>query len=195
MKYQESQDPYHIFTAWLQEHITTTTSKHPFACAFSTIGLDGFPNTRYVALKELQQHHFIVTGPLHSRKGREIKENPKVALTFWWEESLRQIRIQGEAQQIDIETADFYFSNRNKEAQTVSLISKQGVTLDNYNDFFNRFRESVKSTTPIKRPENWGGWKILPTRIEFLEFKTSRLHKRTLYTRDENQWDVVQLQP
>lgn len=195
MEHQEYQDPFSFFENWLEKHITTTTSNHPLACALSTIGLDGFPNTRYVALKELQPPNFIVTGPLLSRKGKEIEENPKVSLTFWWEESLRQIRIQGEAQKIDTKTADFYFSNRNKEAQVVSSISDQGEPLDNYKAFFNRFRESVQNTTPIKRPKNWGGWKILPKRIEFLEFKPSRLHNRTLYTRDEGQWNVLQLQP
>lgn len=195
MKHQESPEPFSVFEKWLQEHVTTTASNHPMACALSTIGLDGFPNTRYVALKELQRPHFIVTGPLLSRKGKEIHENPKVSLTFWWEKSARQIRIQGEAQKIDTKTADFYFLNRNREAQAVSSISDQGISLDNYDEFFKRFRESVQNTTPIKRPKNWGGWKILPKRIEFLEFKTSRLHKRTLYTRDEDQWNVVLLQP
>lgn len=195
MEQQECPNPFNIFASWIHEHIITTKSKHPSACVLSTIGFDGFPNTRYLALKELNRPYFIVTGSLNSRKGKEIEANSKVALTFWWEESLRQVRIQGEAQCIDNETADFYFSERSKEAQTVSTVSNQGAVIKNISELKVRFRESVQSNTPIKRPKHWSGWKILPKRIEFLEFKPSRLHHRTLYTHSQEGWEITQLQP
>ncbi|MEP0263245.1 pyridoxal 5'-phosphate synthase [Dokdonia sp.] len=195
MEQQEYPDPFNTFAIWLHQHVVTTKSKHPSACVLSTIGLDGFPNTRYLALKELNHPYLIVTGSLNSRKGKEIEANPKVSLTFWWEESLRQVRIQGEAQHIDDKTADIYFSERSKEAQTVSTLSNQGNVIQNISELKVRFRESIQNNTPIKRPKHWSGWKILPKRIEFLEFKTSRLHHRTLYTHSQKGWKITQLQP
>ncbi|RMA66119.1 pyridoxine/pyridoxamine 5'-phosphate oxidase [Ulvibacter antarcticus] len=193
----DSPNPFYVFSSWLHEHITSTALNHPSACVLSTIGLDGFPNARNVALKELQHPYLITTGPLSSRKGQEIDQNPKVALTFWWDESGRQIRIQGVASLLDDQSSDFYFSNRNKNSQIISVASKQGEILTTTS----LFQDSIEKTKQefnnkeVVRPLNWGGFKIEPLRFEFLEFKESREHIRTLFTKNNRNWNVCMLQP
>jgi len=76
-------EPFNIFCLWLHEHVTTITSKHPSACVLSTTALDGYPNVRNVALKELKHPYFVIAESMNSRKVKEINTNPKVALTFW----------------------------------------------------------------------------------------------------------------
>ncbi|MFA1773422.1 pyridoxamine 5'-phosphate oxidase family protein [Rufibacter glacialis] len=90
-------NPFIIFQNWLQEELNLTQVRIPTACCLSTVGLDGFPNARFVSLKEVIDDSFVVTGPINSRKGLEINQINKVALTFWWVESERQVRIQGRA--------------------------------------------------------------------------------------------------
>ena len=189
--------PFNRLTTWLDEHLATSKLKHPTACVLSTVGLDGFPNARNVALKEFSVPYLFITGAINTRKGLEIAEDPKVAVTFWWEETARQIRIQGKATQITFEKANFYFSERPKEAQALSVVSAQGAALTSTGELeqkHNKMLETYKDT-PILRPENWGGYKINPNRVEFLEFKDSRFHERLLYTKNKEGWNAVRLQP
>ena len=123
--------------------------------------------------------------------------NPKASLTFWWTETERQIRIQGDAVEIEDELADAYFKERSKESQIVSQISKQGVAIDNFTALLTEFEKQKTNlaNTEISRPQEWAGFYIIPKRIEFMEFKKSRLHFRELFTRENNAWDKVMLQP
>ena len=197
MQQEDYPEPFYTFSVWLHEHVTQKKSAHPAACVLSTVGHDGYPNARYVALKELKFPHLIITGSLLSRKAKEIEAHPQVALSFWWEESNRQVRIQGTATQIDRETASFHFANRDRIAQLVSSISQQGAILDS----IKRLKKDIEAHSTrigdaaIPCPSNWGGYQIAPQRIEFMEFKTSRLHKRTLYTQNDSGWSVTLLQP
>ncbi|WP_299674911.1 pyridoxal 5'-phosphate synthase [uncultured Dokdonia sp.] len=195
MNIAEYPEPIDTFVRWLHEHVTITKSSYSSACILSTQGLDGFPNARNVSLKCIEKPYFIITGSTLSRKGKEIETHPKVALTFWWEETKRQVRIQGTASQISEKDAHFFFKDRSYESQIVSSISKQGMPLKKLESLRVRFRESIKSQRPIEKPTHWSGWKIKPYRIEFLEFNTSRFHNRVLYTQSEDSWNITQLQP
>ena len=94
-------DPFLTFEEWYQEELNQTQVNIPSACCLSTNGLDGYPNARFVSLKEITNGAFVVTGPLNSRKGLEISQSSKVSLTFWWTLTERQVRIQGDAETID----------------------------------------------------------------------------------------------
>jgi len=174
-----------------------TSVSIPSACCLSSFGLNGYPNARVVSLKEIIEDTFIITGPLASRKGKELLNNPKVSLVFWWTETGRQVRIQGEATQIDDELANIYFKERNKESQIVSQISKQGEPIEDLKSFLELFEEKSKKLhqREILRPEGWSGFSITPKRIEFLDFKESRLHHRELFERREETWSSTFLQP
>ncbi|MDU8885013.1 pyridoxal 5'-phosphate synthase [Yeosuana sp. MJ-SS3] len=190
-------DPISHFQNLFNQHLQECRLSIPHACCFSTIGLDGYPNSRFVSLKEVIDEGFVITGSLDSLKGKEVKNNNKVALSFWLESISYQIRIQGEAQQIGKDLANKYFYERSKESQLVTLISKQGQTIDNYSSLLKELDKASiayeDNIVPI--PESWGGLIINPIRIEFLMFKKSRLHQRELFTKDDNKWTSSILQP
>jgi pyridoxamine 5'-phosphate oxidase len=107
--------PIDLFRIRYQEQLKLSKAKLLSACSFSTIGTDGFPNTRFVSLKEIETNAFIVTGTVSSRKGTEIDQNNKVALTFWWTESGVQVRIQGTAIRLPDAQLDRLFSERTRQ--------------------------------------------------------------------------------
>jgi len=188
-------NPFQIFSTWFEEELKQEGFKTPSACCLSTIGLDEYPNARFVALKEMRDDVFIFCGSLDSRKGIEIKHNSKVALTFWWDGTEKQVRIQGSAMRISTTDADTYFSQRERKAQIVSSISKQGHPIADLEVLMSEYTRVSLSGQKIERPENWGGFSVSPIRIEFLEFNSSRFHKRVLFQKENNQWDIKLLQP
>ncbi len=187
--------PLQLFSEWFQEEMTLTKVQIPSAVCLSTNGIDGFPNARFVSFKELRNDTFIITGPLNSRKGVEIESNANVALTFWWTETERQIRIQGVATKISEQLADNYFNERDAYSQAVSLICEQGKEIDNLELLEKQVAERVAEKTKITRPKNWGGFGITPIRIEFMEFKKNRFHDRKHYQKDNDTWILNQIQP
>jgi len=189
--------PIEHFNKWFDEELSLTKVKIPTACCLSTIGIDGYPNARFVSLKEVVKNNFIIIGSLKSRKGIEINNMNKVAITFWWVETKRQVRIQGIANEITEQLADKYFAERNRDSQIVSIVSMQGHEIENIETLTEK-HENIKSSfvnKPLKRPENWSGYLIKPIRIEFLEFKPTRFHDRKLYELKNGQWTIKQLQP
>ena len=189
-------NPIIIFNQWFNEELNLTKVRIPSACCLSTIGTDKYPNARFVSLKGIVENKFVVTGTLSSRKGREIDETNKVALTFWWSETERQVRIQGNATVLNNKLADKYFSERNRDSQIVSIVSNQGQTLNDIETLNKKYQE-VKTNFRnqlLTRPENWGGYQIEPIRIEFLEFKPTRFHERKLYELTNIQWKQTALQ-
>lgn len=189
--------PIKLFKKWFDEELQLTKVRIPTACCLSTIGTDNYPNARFVSLKEITKNKFIITGSLSSRKGSEINNVNKVALTFWWTESERQVRIQGIATAINNQLSDRYFSERNRESQIVSIVSHQGQELDDINTLNKKYQETDKSfvNQALNRPENWGGYYIEPIRVEFLEFKPTRFHGRQLYQLKNGEWIITELQP
>jgi pyridoxamine 5'-phosphate oxidase len=190
-------NPIIIFNQWFDEELNLTKVRIPSACCLSTIGIDNYPNARFVALKGILNQNFIVTGTITSRKGLEINETNKVALTFWWTETERQIRIQGKATVISNELADKYFAERNRDSQIVSIVSNQGHALNDFETLNKKYQETETNYSDrlLTRPENWGGYSIQPIRIEFLEFKPTRFHDRKLYQLVNEQWTKTELQP
>jgi pyridoxamine 5'-phosphate oxidase len=186
-----------LFNTWYNEEIRISKVAIPSACCFSTNGTDGYPNARYVSLKEIINGCFIVTGTTSSRKGIEINESHKVALTFWWTNTARQVRVQGDATLIDDQMADYYFSKRNRDSQIVSILSTQGnelISSEILHEQYTALDDGYKYKE-IPRPKNFSGYRIQPIRIEFLEFQPSRFHTRTLYELQNGQWTTTDLQP
>lgn len=189
--------PIQIFDSWFEEERSRTKIRIPTACCLSTVGLDQYPNARFVSLKETTADSFIITGTLSSRKGAEINQSDKVALSFWWTETERQVRIQGNAARITDELADRYFAERNLDSQIVSLVSEQGQELENADLLTEKYNaiEQNPEYGSLVRPAYWGGYAIKPIRIEFLEFKPNRFHYRRLFEVTEGGWTVKELQP
>ena len=190
-------DPLRLFNAWFIEESKRNDLKLPAACCLSTVGLDGYPNARFVSLKEVTDDAFVVTGPLASRKGREMQKTPKAALTFWWTATERQVRIQGDVTFIPDEKADTYFAPRNYDSKIVSNVFEQGKAIPAIADLRKHFEEKKKIMVDqeVHRPQHWGGIYLHPLRIEFMIFRESRLHERTLWQQDGNGWEISFLQP
>jgi pyridoxamine 5'-phosphate oxidase len=189
--------PIKIFKEWFSEELQLTKLSIPTACCLSTIGTDNYPNARFVSLKGIGESNFIVTGTITSLKGIEINLVNKVALTFWWTETERQVRVQGNANTLDSNLADKYFSERNRDSQIVSIVSNQGQKLKDIRELNEKYQEveTTLSNQALTRPENWSGYSIDPIRIEFLEFKPTRFHNRKLFELENGQWRQTELQP
>lgn len=190
-------NPFQLFSTWYSEELEKSKANIPSACCLSSNGLDGYPNARFVSLKEVKDDAFIITGSLKSRKGLEIEKLSKVSLTFWWEATERQIRIQGNATKILDTEAVYYFEERAKDSKIISLISEQGASIENIDILKNSYKEAERKYTnkDIPKPKNWGGYAIQPIRMELMEFEKSRFHKRTLFQLKEEEWIATILQP
>jgi pyridoxamine 5'-phosphate oxidase len=180
--------PIMLFQSWYAEELAISQVLIPSACCLSTIGLDGFPNARFLSLKEVREGKFIITGPLDSRKGLEIDKCLKVALSFWWEGTGRQVRVQGTVKKISAKEADRYFFERNKESQVVATVSRQGMLLEDIEELEQKYHEPLE----INRPAQWGGVAIDPIRMEF---SASRFHRRVWYEKLGEEWKSSRLQP
>lgn len=191
------QNPLEYFKELYRKENAQAQAKIPGACCVSTIGIDGYPNARFLALKDINDKGFIITGPLSTRKGDEINSVPKVSLTFWWPIIEVQIRIQGNADKISPELASKYFHERPRESQLTSWASRQGQPLDNPASLIKKLEEIELQfqDKEIPCPKDWGGFCVIPKRIEFLEFSNERLHTRILYTNEADKWTTEYLQP
>lgn len=190
-------NPFEIFNNWYTAEKHITPEKIPSACCLTTIGLDNYPNSRFVSLKEIKNDSFVITGPLNSRKGKEIFAQPKVSLTFWWWNTQKQVRIQGDAFEILPSEATAYFDNRHREAKIVSTTFDQGKEIQSFEALLQRFetKKEALGKKHVTRPKEWGGFYIQPIRIEFMEFESSRLHKRELYQKLAEKWTKKIIQP
>lgn len=180
---------------WFEEELKLSKAQIPTAVCLSTVGNDNHPNARFVSYKEIIEDSFIITGPLNSRKGTEIGHNNKVALTFWWTETERQVRIQGVATKLSEQRSDQYFNERDRDSQAVSSVCEQGKEVDNLEHLQKKVLEKASGDIKISRPANWGGFSIKPIRMEFMEFKQSRFHHRKLYEIEKDVWSLKQIQP
>lgn len=182
---------------WQKEQQKQAKSEMPGLCCLSTIGEDDFPNARYVSLKEINDQGFIMTGPLQSMKGKELLSCSKTALTFWWKETGRQVRVQGEATQLSPQEADEIFVELTRDVQILCWASDQSAAIDDpekLEEDYKKFDEQYQGMK-IPRPENWGGFMITPLQIEFLDSPSDHLQTRELYTKVGKNWEKKYLQP
>ncbi len=189
--------PITLFNEWYTAETKLNGGGIPGACCLSTTGIDGYPNARYVCLKDVIEDAFLITGSLTSRKGLELQYNNKAALVFWWPFTKKQIRIQGDVRFISTLESDRYFQNSTRMAQLMSLVSEQGEEIHHpeileikYHQADNEFKDK-----PIPRPLNWGGFLLKPRSMEFLSLKKTGFHQRILFTRVQHLWETKMLQP
>ncbi len=189
-------DPFHQFRVWMDEAIDSEVPEVNAMC-LSTIGLNGFPNARIVLLKEMD-HGFVFFTNYSSEKGQEIQANPKASLTFFWPELERQVRIMGQIEKVSEAESDAYFHSRPKSSQIGAWTSPQSKTIADRQelDHLLQSMENRFASEPITRPAHWGGYRLLPFRIEFWQGRPSRLHDRICYQKLEDEsWNISRLAP
>lgn len=191
-----SLDPFRQFRVWLDEAIDSEVPEVNAMC-LSTLGSNGFPNGRIVLLKEMDQGFVFFTN-YDSEKGREIAANPKASLTFFWPELERQVRIMGDLEKVSAEESDNYFHSRPMNSQIGAWVSPQSQEISDRQALQIRqlMIEKRFSEEQMSRPAHWGGYRLLPVKIEFWQGRASRLHDRICYRKDsKNEWQIARLAP
>lgn len=184
---------------WLQEAIDKKVIE-PTAIIVATSTPDGHPSARTVLLKELKDGKIIFYSNYDSRKGQQINANPNVSVTFLWHQLERQIHVEGICRHVPPEVSDAYFDKRPYLSRVGARISPQSHPIPNRTFIVTEFaKESLKYTGTLRkvpRPENWGGFEVIPSRVEFWQGRESRLHDRFLYELQTNgSWSLARLAP
>jgi pyridoxamine 5'-phosphate oxidase len=189
--------PVDQFTQWFEEAIRTNVPE-PNAMNLATISADGTPRSRIVLLKGVEGSAFVFYTNYQSQKGLELENNPACALTFFWPELERQVRITGVAEPVSAATSDQYFNSRPRASQIGAWSSPQSAVIASRGLLDLRVTEiekRFKGKDVIPRPKQWGGYGVVPTSIEFWQGRAGRLHDRILYTFEKNVWKIVRLAP
>lgn len=192
-------DPIQRFSDWFEEARGIVNRNRDFnAVCVATVGEDGMPSSRMVLLKGIDEGGFVFYTNKNSRKSSELKKNDAAALCFYWPETGKQVRVEGHVHETTDAESDDYFATRQRERQIGAWASEQSAPLESRGDLKARYDEfaSKFKGKDVPRPPHWGGWRILPVRIEFWENGTHRLHNRELFSRDASgNWTSTLLNP
>ena len=189
-------DPFALFDQWLAE-ARQTELNDPEAMALATADTLGRPSVRMVLLKGHGPDGFVFYTNEQSRKGSELGANPCAALLFHWKTLRRQVRIEGEVDRVEDADADAYFASRARDSQLGAWASNQSRPLDERATFERRFNEMTDhfGGQDVPRPPHWGGYRVVPQRIEFWSDRPHRLHERRLFVRNGEAWSEGLLYP
>lgn len=189
-------DPLAQFSRWLDEAIASRVNE-PTAMNVATVGEDGRPSARLVLLKGIEQGRFVFYTNYESRKGRQLAARPFAALTLFWPELERQVRIEGRVERVAPEVSDAYFASRPYQSRIGAWASAQSQELDSPRTLLARAAKYAATyITGVPRPPHWGGYGVAPDRIEFWQGRPSRMHDRVLYVLDaQGRWVKSRLYP
>ncbi|MEX2593456.1 MAG: pyridoxamine 5'-phosphate oxidase [Anditalea sp.] len=191
-----AESPIDQFHIWLNEALIAEAMEVN-AMNVATINTQNRPSSRIVLLKGVD-HGFIFYTNYESKKGKELKNNPFAALNFFWPELERQVRIEGEVEKVASEISDEYFLSRPIGSQVGAWTSPQSKVIPNRSFLVNREKEMFMrfQKEPLKRPEHWGGYRVIPYYMEFWQGGASRLHDRIAFEKGETGiWTKKRLAP
>ncbi|HEX8839311.1 MAG TPA: pyridoxamine 5'-phosphate oxidase [Sphingomicrobium sp.] len=189
-------DPFALFEEWFAE-ARASEPNDPEAMSLATAGADGQPHVRMVLLKGHGPEGFVFYTNEQSAKGEQLSENAKAALLLHWKSLRRQVRVEGPVERVPASQADAYFATRARESRLGAWASDQSRPLDSRATFEQRFEE-VKQRfdgQDVPRPPHWGGYRVIPQRIEFWQDRQYRLHERRLFVPDARGWTEGLLYP
>lgn len=190
-------NPFKQFDKWWQEALASDIDEVN-AMALATASADGVPSARIVLLKGFSEDGFTFYTNYNSYKGKQLLENPKACLVFFWKELERQIRITGIVQKTSDKDSEEYFQSRPFESRVGATVSPQSSAIENREWLEKRYTELEKKLNGnnVERPVHWGGYIVKPVIIEFWQGRPSRLHDRIEYSLQENgEWTIQRLAP
>jgi pyridoxamine 5'-phosphate oxidase len=188
--------PFEQFERWFNEVLESEASD-PTAMVLSTVDQSGRPDSRVVLLKGIIDNNFVFYTNYQSTKAKQIESNPFAALNFYWPQTARQIRVRGAIKKVSKAQSDTYFSSRPLPSQLSAASSPQSQVITDRHELEKRFNDLVAKhqQETIMRPAFWGGYKIIPSEIEFWQGRDNRLHDRIQYVLEKNHWVHRRLAP
>ncbi|TML58532.1 MAG: pyridoxamine 5'-phosphate oxidase [Actinobacteria bacterium] len=189
-------DPLEQFRRWYAE-AEATGMRAPQAMALATAAVDGAPSVRMVLLKGADERGFVFFTGYVSRKAAELEANPRAALLFHWEALGRQVRIEGRVERVAGQESDAYFATRPRGAQLAAAASQQSSVLRDRAEIDDRVAELAREHegSDVRRPDHWGGYRLVPDAYEFWQHRDDRMHDRLRYRRSDGGWVVERLSP
>ncbi len=191
-----SQEPILKTHNWIQEAKEKGVGL-PHALNLATVNKEGQPSSRMVLLKRLSDEGLVFFTDYEGKKGKEIKENNKSAMNFWWAKTDKQIRIEGVCIKVSTQESHEYFRSRPRGSQISAVASKQSEILDSYESLLHKAKvvESQNEGNDISRPNRWGGFILKPKLFEFWINQENRLHKRELFILKDERWERTLISP
>ena len=190
-------DPVSQFEKWFQEALSSGIPE-PNALTLSTVSEDGRPSGRIVLLKGVERGKFVFYSNYQSQKGKELDKNPACGLTFFWAELERQVRIEGIASRSDAMASEKYFQSRPRESQVGAWASPQSAiisTREILDERVKKIQKKFEGLEKLPKPNQWGGFEVVPLKIEFWQGRPNRLHDRILFTKVDDAWQIHRLAP
>ena len=191
-----SHEPLVRINEWIEEAVKLEVPL-PHAMNLSTADDFGQPSSRMVLLKSISDEGMVFYTDYESHKGQMLLKNSKAALNFWWAKTDKQIRIEGVCIKTSDQESDEYFQSRPKGSQISATVSIQSKEIRDYENLVKEAKDLEKrsSGSNLKRPSRWGGYKLIPNRIEFWKNEANRLHRRELFILESNKWRKTLLSP
>ena len=192
----ETSDPLELFGAWLKAAEESGIIE-PTAMTLATASVDGAPSARTVLLKAFGEDGFVFYTNYGSRKAGQLEENDQAALVFYWSVLARQVSIEGRVERVSQETSAAYFATRARGSQLGAWASRQSEPLVSRDELLTRYEAEKKrfDGRDVECPPFWGGYRLIPRRIQFWQGRADRLHDRVLFERTDQGWESTRLNP
>jgi pyridoxamine 5'-phosphate oxidase len=189
-------NPFDQFNTWFEQALAAEVNE-PNAMSVATVDADGKPTSRIVLIKQFDRRGFTWYTNYASQKGQQLAANPHAALLFFWSELERQVRIEGIVEHTSAEESDKYFHSRPLKSRLAAIASAQSTPIASraaLEQHYDSVAMQYGDTPP--RPDHWGGFRLVPQRIEFWQGRRSRFHDRIVYTlQADGSWTRQRLQP
>lgn len=193
---QAPDDPFALFGTWFSQAVEVESTE-PNAMMLATVDAEGQPHLRTLLLKGFDERGFVFYTNYQSAKGEQLLAHPRAAMTFWWPDLERQVRVEGAVEVVADEESDTYYHSRPLGSRLGAWTSPQSQVISGREALEQRLAavEAQYADAPPPRPPHWGGFRLVPQMIEFWQGRPSRLHDRLRFCREGDDWRRERLAP